>query len=120
MTPRARRTAMLAAGAAVLLLALAFLFVKTMGTGYKDQAQAISLLRELRDVDARWDADALRLANDLAGKPSVPDRSAFVARILNELERGGAKAALGSQLGELRAGMASKQEAYAALRKAHD
>jgi two-component system NtrC family sensor kinase len=111
---------MLAAGAAVLLLALAFLFVKTMGTGYKDQAQAISLLRELRDLDARWDADALRLANDLTGKPSIPDRTPLVTRIFNELERSGARAALGSQLGELRAGMTAKQEAYAALRKAHE
>lgn len=111
---------MLAAGAAVLLLALAFLFVKTMATGYKDKVHAVSLLRELRDADARWDADALRLANDLAAKPSVPDRAPFIDRILNELERSGAKAALGPQVGQLREGITSKQEAYAALRKAHD
>lgn len=111
---------MLAAAAAVLLLALAFLFVKTMATGYKDQLQAVSLLRELRDADARWDADALRLANDLGSKPSIPDRTPIIGRILNELERGGAKGALATQLGQLRAGMASKQQAFAALRGAHE
>jgi two-component system NtrC family sensor kinase len=111
---------MLAAAAAVLLLALAFLFVKTMATGYKDLLQAVSLLRELRDADARWDADALRLANDLGSKPAIPDRAPVIGRILNELERGGAKAALATQLGQLRAGMASKQQAFTALRGAHD
>jgi signal transduction histidine kinase len=104
----------------LLLLALAFLFVRTMATGYKDQLQAVSLLRELRDVDARWDADALRVANDLSGKASIPDRTPIVNRIFNELGQGGAKAALGAQLDQLRAGMAQKQQAFAALRQAHD
>src|SRR5688572_106395 len=121
MTPRARRSALLAAGAAVLLMALAFLFVRTMATGYKDQLQAVGLLRELRDADARWDADALRMANDLGAKPlAIPDRGPMTQRIFHELERGGARAAVGEQLAQLRAGMSSKQEAFRALREAHE
>ena len=120
MTPRARRTALLAAGAAVLLLALAFLFVRTTATGYKDQAQAVALLRELRDADTRWDADGLRLADDLGDRPaSAPDRGPVVTRVLQELDRLGPRGVPAPQLSQLRAGMAAKQEAWAALKGAH-
>jgi signal transduction histidine kinase len=121
MTPRARKTALVAAGAAVLLLALAFLFVRTMATGYKDQVQAVSLLRELRDADARWDADALQLANDLGGTSgSAPDRTAIIGRILQELERGGARHAVAGTLPQVRAGVESKRQAFQALKAAHE
>src|SRR5688572_1225294 len=120
MTPRARRTALLAAGAAVLLLALAFLFVKTMASGYKEQVQAIALLRELRDADTRWEADAVRLANDLGDRPAaVPDRSPMVARILQELQGLRGEAAPEGELAQIRASVAAKQEAFSALKAAH-
>ena len=120
MTPRVRRTALLAAGAALLLLALAFLFVRTQASGYKHQAQAVGLLRELRDADARWDADALRLANELGERPTaVPDRGPIVARILQELQRAGSDAGIAAPVAQLRAGMASKLEAFKALQAAH-
>jgi two-component system NtrC family sensor kinase len=120
MTPRARRTALLAAGAALLLLALAFLFVRTHASGYKEQAQAVALLRELRDADTRWEADGLRLANDLgARQASAPDRGPVVARVLQELERLGTNGLPAAELAQLRAGMASKQQAWEALRSAH-
>src|SRR5687767_1862946 len=120
MTSRSRKSAFLVAGAALLLLALAFLFVRTQASGYKDQVQALALLRELRDADARWDVDALRLANDLgATQASVSDRWPIIARIFQELEHGEGRAALVGQIPRLRAGMAAKNDAFRALRSAH-
>ena len=120
MNPRARRTALVVAGSALLLLALAFLFVRTQASGYKDQVRALALLRELRDADARWDADALRLANDLrSAQVTVPDRGPIIARIFQELGHANAGAALAGEVPQLRAGIAAKQEAFRVLRAAH-
>jgi signal transduction histidine kinase len=105
---------------AVLLAALVFLFVKTQSAGYKDDAQALALLRELRDMDAGWDGDALRLANDLAARPGAySDRSMVMARIFQELEHFQGRAAAGAQLPALRAMLTEKRAAFSALRDAH-
>src|SRR5260221_8712745 len=115
-----RRTALIAAGSALLLLALAFLFVRTQATGYKDQVQALALLRELRDAVHRWDADGLRLANDRgSAQGSVPDRGPIVARIFHELDQAGGRAGLGDQVAQMRSGMTEKEAAFKALRAAH-
>ena len=120
MIPRDRRTAFLVAGAALLLLALAFLFVRTQSTGYKDQVQALSLLRELRDADLRWDADALRVANDLGkAQAAVADRGGIIGRIFQELQHGSGQGELAAQVPQLRAGVATKQEAFRTLRTTH-
>ncbi|MDQ3025622.1 MAG: ATP-binding protein [Pseudomonadota bacterium] len=121
MSPRrARRSAFVALAAALLLGTLAFLFVKTLASGYKDDAQALALLRELRDMDARWDLDGLRVANDFAPTPAaVADRSIIVGRIFHELENGVGRPAVGPQVPALRAGMAEKESAFRALRTAH-
>jgi signal transduction histidine kinase len=116
-----RRTALIAAGSALLLLALAFLFVRTQASGYKDQVQALALLRELRDATQRWDADGLRLANDLgSAQAAVPDRGPIVSRIFHELTQVGPRAGIGEQVPQLRAGVADKDAAFKALRGAHD
>jgi signal transduction histidine kinase len=100
--------------------ALVFLFVKTQSAGYKEDANALALLRELRDMDTGWNADALRLANDFATVPAaVPDRSAIVGRIFQELEHGQARQAMGAQVPALRASFRDKQSAFARLRAAH-
>jgi signal transduction histidine kinase len=121
MSPRrARKTIILALAAAALLGALAFLFAKTQGSGYKDDVQALALLRELRDMDARWDMDGLRVANDFSASPlPVPDRSVVVSRIFQELEHGPGRAAVGAQIPALRAGIAEKQAAFRTLLAAH-
>jgi two-component system NtrC family sensor kinase len=121
MTPRtARRTIPVALAALVLLGLLAFLFAKTQSAGYKDQVSALALLRELRDTDARWDIDALRLANDFSVIPApITDRSAVVSRILQALENGPARAAAGLQLPAIRAAVTEKQAAFAKLRETH-
>jgi signal transduction histidine kinase len=105
---------------AVLLAALVFLFVKTQSAGYKDDAQALALLRELRDMDSGWDADGLRLANDLASRPGAySDRSMVMARIFQELEHGRGHAAGGTQIAALRAMLTEKRAAFSVLRDAH-
>jgi len=117
---RLRKSALLALAGAALLGTLAFLFVKTQSAGYKDDAQALALLRELRDMDAGWDVDGMRLANDFnPTQASVADRSRIVSRIFQELEHGAARTSAGSQIPALRAGMAEKQVAFRALRAAH-
>jgi signal transduction histidine kinase len=115
-----RRTALIAAGSALLLLALAFLFVRTQATGYKDQVQALALLRELRDAVQRWDADGLRLANDLGStQAAVPDRGPILSRIFHELAHVGGRAGLAEQVPQLRSGITDKDSAYKALRERH-
>ena len=117
---RTLRTTLTALVAAALLGALVFLFVKTEGIDFKNDAQALSLLREMKDLDTRWDVDALRLANDLAPTPAmVADRSSTLARILRELERGPVRSVIADRIPALRAGMDEKQSAFAALRSAH-
>jgi signal transduction histidine kinase len=117
MSPRsARRTALVALAAVALLGALAFLFARTQATGYKGDLNAMSLMRELRDMDARWDMDGLRLANDLSDTPeNLADRTGFISRILQELSQGSAAA----QVPQLRDGIEQKQRAFARLREAH-
>ena len=121
MSPqRARKLVLVGFLAATLLGTLAFLFAKTQASGYKDDAHAVALLRELRDMDTRWDLDGLRVANDFSPDAlPAPDRSTVIARIFQELEHGPGRAAVGAQIPALRAGMAEKQAAFRSLRNAH-
>ncbi len=103
-----------------LLGALVFLFARTETIDFRGDAQALSLLREMKDFDARRDSDALRLANDLAGTAiGIPDRGPAIYRIMRELEQGPARDAVAAQLPALRAGMAEKEAAYDTLKRAH-
>jgi signal transduction histidine kinase len=114
----AARTALLVAVAALLLGTLAFLFSRTEAIDFKRDAQVLSLLRELRDLDTRWDSDATRLASAAPGAPAPADRGSQLARILRELE--GAAAArpeVAAALPPIKQGMAEKGTAWAALRE---
>jgi two-component system NtrC family sensor kinase len=121
MSPqRVRKTLLLGFFAAALLGTLVFLFAKTQSSGYKDDAHAVALLRELRDMDTRWDLDGLRVANDFSPNPvPLPNRGTVIARIFQELEHGPGRAAVGAQIPALRAGMNDKEAAFRALRNAH-
>ena len=121
MLPRsARKNAFVVVAAAALLAALAFLFAKTQAAGYKDDLHALNLIRDLRDMDMRWDLDALRLANDFSARPgAIPDRSGVVGRILQELQHGSGRRAQAVDVPVLRAGIAQKQQAFASLAAAH-
>src|SRR5437763_2347703 len=115
------RTLGVAAAAAFLLFALAFLFVRTQTSGYRGQVEVLALLRELRDSAQRWDNDALSMANDLGmSQAAIPERGPMRARILQELESPSARAVLGEEeVKRLRAGLNEREAAFRGLREAH-
>ena len=116
---KTHRGALMALGAASLLVALVFLFVKTAGIDFRQDSQALSLLREMRDLDNHWDDEATRLANDLNGTQPRGDFGAMIGRTLAELERAASRDAFRKELSELRAALSEKNDAFAALRAAH-
>ena len=118
--PRLPRAAWLSLAAVALLGTLVFLFLKTEASSYKHQSQALALLRELKDIDGRWDIDALRLANALSSEaPPAYDRTPVLARILHELSQDPVRGEIGARLEGIRTGIAEKQQAFGALQVAH-
>ena len=110
------RSALFAAAAVVLLGLLAFLYSRTDALDLKRDGEVLSLLGELKEFDARWDAEALRLVSDRsAASPASSDRGSLLSRILHELDQAGARPALAG----LREGMNAKAAAYADLRTMH-
>ena len=107
----------LAAG--ILLAALAFLFVKTAGLDVKNESQALSLLREMKELDNHWDDEMLRLADDFAAPTPRSDFAAMMARSLAELERVPAGADFRNELGKLRGGLVEKSSSSHAVQEAH-
>ncbi|MFZ3322978.1 MAG: ATP-binding protein [Usitatibacter sp.] len=116
---RTTRGALQALGAAFLLAMLVFLFVKTAGMDVKHDTHALSLLREMKDLDSRWDEDVLRMANDFSGTAPRADFPLQMGRILSDLERSGPGSAFGHDLAQLRAGLGDKDLAARSLRDAH-
>src|SRR5688572_2540054 len=55
--------------AVVLVAGLAFLYYKTDIGEFRRQVQIASHLRELKDIDTRWESELLRLQNDSAASP---------------------------------------------------
>ncbi len=75
------------AAIAVLLAAtLGFLYYKTQATGLKQHNQVLTLLRELKKIDARWDVEMFRARGELraVAVPSADYRTT-VARLQQEL-----------------------------------
>jgi two-component system NtrC family sensor kinase len=102
-----------------LLGALVFLFMRAVTIDMRGDAHALSLLRELKDFDAKRDVDALRITADFEASAPASDWSALRARALRELERDPARAAVAAQLAAIRSAMAEKEAAYQTLRAAH-
>lgn len=85
-----------AAGVAVALaVVLAFLYIKTQGVDIKRQNEALNSLRALKEIDVRWDIEALRARSGLGEAPApVSDQgAAMLGRIQQDL------AASASELG---------------------
>ena len=117
---RVRHLALIGAAPLALLGALAFLIVKTQAIDFQRDAQALALLREMKDHDARWNTDALRLANDFAPREAAAaDHGALIGRTLQELERDSPGGALAAEWPKLRSALSDKESAYTALRAAH-
>jgi len=75
-----------AAIAVVLVATLGFLYYKTQATGLKQHNEVLTLLRELKKIDARWDVEMFRARGELRAV-AVPgaDYRTTVARIQQEL-----------------------------------
>jgi signal transduction histidine kinase len=84
------RRALLAAAAALLAAILGFLYLKTQGADFKTQNEVLSWLRELKEIDSRWDVDILRSRADLAlPRVASPDYGAMLVRIKRDLDAAG-------------------------------
>ena len=116
---RNTRGALQALGAAFLLAMLVFLFVKTAGVDVKLDTHALSMLREMKDLDTRWDDDVLRMANDFSATSPRADFPLQMGRILSELERSGPGSAFAHDLALLRGGLGDKDLAARSLRDVH-
>ena len=116
---RGARGALLGTIAIALLGMLAFLYSRTEAIDFRKDAEILALLRELRELDARWDADATRYASTLAQGTTVPDRGPTLSRILRELERVTGRPGLAAALPAIKAGMAGKSAAWETLKARH-
>ncbi|HUQ29411.1 MAG TPA: ATP-binding protein [Usitatibacter sp.] len=116
---KSHRGALMALGAATLLAALVFLFAKTAGTDFRHDSQALSLLREMRDLDSHWDDDAARLVNEFGTAAPKADFAGMIGRVLAELQRENTREPFRKDLALLRAGLEEKAAAFNALREAH-
>ncbi|HEX4333374.1 MAG TPA: ATP-binding protein [Usitatibacter sp.] len=117
---RTTRVALQVLAAGILLGALAFLFVKTAGVDVKNESQAMSLLREMKELDSHWDDEVMRIADDFTAPTPRSDFAAMMSRSLAELERVPAGEEFRKELARLRAGLAEKGLAARAVQLAHE
>ena len=108
----ALHTALLCVGAAALAGALAFLYNKTQAVDLSQQNEILGYLRELRDIDSRWDVDVMRARADFAAAElPAPNRAASAAKALDNLTAASQRTpgnALSAALPELRAAVEQK------------
>lgn len=71
-------TVMLCVAAIALAAALAFLYDKTEAVDLRQQNEILAFLRELREIDSRWDIDVVRARTE-AGTTSAPAPSRAAA-----------------------------------------
>ena len=110
----ALHTALLCVGAAALAGALAFLYNKTQAVDLSQQNEILGYLRELRDIDSRWDVDVMRARADFAAAElPAPNRAASAAKALDNLTTASQRTpsnALSAALPELRAAVEQKAQ----------
>ena len=78
--------ALLGLAAVVLVAALAFLYDKTQAVDLREQNEILGFLRELKEIDGRWDVDVLRTRTE-AGTVELPaiNRTGAVSKALQNL-----------------------------------
>lgn len=109
----------------ILVAMLVFLYYKTQSADFKRQSEVLVHLRELKEIDARWDIEVLRARADFAASSSgvpVLDQGNLINRIGRDLEETAAQ--LGSPvlqrgLPGLRAAFAEKTELMGKFREAN-
>ena len=105
-------TLLLCIGATALAGALAFLYDKTQAVDLREQNEILGFLRELKEVDNRWDHDVLRARAELATADlPATNRGAAAAKALQNLSAAVARTqspALSTGLPELSAAIKEK------------
>ena len=82
----AAQTVLLCVATAALAAVLAFLYDKTQAVDLREQNEILQSLRELKDIDSRWDIDVLRARAALdAGGPPALERTAAAKKALQNL-----------------------------------
>jgi signal transduction histidine kinase len=117
------QNALLALGAAALLAALLFLYNKTEAVDLRERNEILGMLRELKEIDVRWDVDVLRtrLEPEAAAAPAI-DRVAAARKTLQSLDTARqaiASPALTSALPELSKTILQKAELVGKFREAN-
>lgn len=91
---RKARTPLVMLIAAALVALLGFLYLKSQGVDYRRQNEILSYLRDLREIDARWDLEVLRARIEGASGKVRPadDRGARAPELLKRLQQSAAEA----------------------------
>jgi signal transduction histidine kinase len=103
--------------AALLLGTLAFLYARTESVDFGAHNEALALLREVKDLDAAWDRDAIRLRTEAPA--ALTDRRPVAARALRDLNQAAARIdspALGVALAGIGASLREKEAALEGLK----
>lgn len=114
---------LVAAIAVVLAATLGFLTYKTLAPGLTQHHEVLTLLRELKKIDARWDVEVFRARSELrpVTVPSADYRTA-VARIQQDLAAAGREIdspALRDSLPSLRNALVQKADLIEKYKKAN-
>jgi len=107
--PSASKNALVVVLSALLIAALAFLYLKTEAIDLREKNEILTLLRELKDIDSKWDADVLRMRSELAlAARALVDRARSARQALDRF----ARAAGSTGSGALNRGLAPLQKAF--------
>jgi len=116
------RNVLLGLGALALVAVLVFLYDRTQTVDMRDQTQILDYLRQLKEIDGRWDMDVLRLRLESGPEPTAAARREAAARALQNLERALQKTAspsLDAGLPDLRKAVLEKAELVEKFRAAN-
>lgn len=71
-----------------LIAALVFLYNKTIAVDLSERNEIVALLRQLQEIDSRWDVDVLKMRLEMdSSQLGSPDRNAAAQRALKALAK---------------------------------
>ena len=119
--PPVHTNAFAALGIAAALAVLAFLLERALTTDFHPDARALTILRELADVETSRSSEAGRLAGDFtaASPNAVSGRSATASLLRRELDRASPATSVAPRMPALRKALDAKDAAYQRFRRAH-
>jgi two-component system, NtrC family, sensor kinase len=123
ISKRRNMRAWIAAAAIVLAAVPVYLYLKTQAPDLKRQNDAFTLLRELKEIDNRWDVDILRSRSDFAASKAPPvdygDRISRIRQQLFALSQETGSPVLNRSVNEVTTLFAQKAELVDKFRKAN-